>query len=285
MNHSLNLSFRIGLSLAQISNGRRLTSGTIAAAACLFLASTTLAANVSLMLNVFPMTAGNPNAGGTWALYASTDTPNGISGAAIYLTGINVAGVAFNPAVNADPFVATAVQVTGAVHIVYAQDIFGSFVYGIGYPTFQPGSDPLGDPTFANMTKIVSGSYNLVAPAFAQSVGHSTDVNVFRTGGPPFIGSDPATLTKSVRISLSGDYNHDGAVDAADYVLWRKLTGTSASMANDATTNVAADDYTRWQQSYGATVAGAGGSQSVPEPGVSCLLLLVFAARCRRWRR
>ncbi len=66
---------------------------------------------------------------------------------------------------------------------------------------------------------------------------------------------------------LAGDFNSDGSVDAADYVVWRKTGGA----------NVAG--YALWRQNFGATMLDAAGSigrLTVPEP--STLLLLVIGA-------
>jgi hypothetical protein len=70
--------------------------------------------------------------------------------------------------------------------------------------------------------------------------------------------------------SLAGDFNGDGIVDAADYVVWRKSDGTQA-------------DYDVWRTNYGAPAgAGAGAAKAmasgaaVPEPAT--LALLIFAA-------
>ena len=65
---------------------------------------------------------------------------------------------------------------------------------------------------------------------------------------------------------LDGDYNHDGAVNAADYVVWRKTIGTPAA-------------YTTWRTNFGRT-AGSGSVLSgaaVPEPA-GCVLM--FLATC-----
>lgn len=68
---------------------------------------------------------------------------------------------------------------------------------------------------------------------------------------------------------LAGDFNNDGSVDAADYVVWRK-TGIGG-----------AQGYTDWRTNYGKSQAGSGGSsdgQLVPEPtGIVSLLVLAFA--------
>jgi hypothetical protein len=59
--------------------------------------------------------------------------------------------------------------------------------------------------------------------------------------------------------TLPGDYNNDGTVDAADYVVWRKTVHTGP-------------EYELWRSSFDGTDGGAGGaipasdSASVPEP-------------------
>lgn len=76
-------------------------------------------------------------------------------------------------------------------------------------------------------------------------------------------------------VGVSGDYNNNGVVDAADYVLWRN----GGPLQNDPTPGVQASDYTYWRSRFGATAgAGAGVSanvSAVPEP--SSLVLFTFA--------
>ena len=60
--------------------------------------------------------------------------------------------------------------------------------------------------------------------------------------------------------SLPGDFNLDGAVNAADYVVWRKGLGTTYTPA----------DFIEWRMHFGET-AGAGSGASVPEPGRTAL--------------
>ncbi|MCI0359708.1 MAG: S8 family serine peptidase, partial [Planctomycetaceae bacterium] len=61
--------------------------------------------------------------------------------------------------------------------------------------------------------------------------------------------------------SLPGDYNNDGSVNAADYVLYRKLLGTGASMPNSTNPGgpVVAADWPLWKENYGNTDGGGGG--------------------------
>jgi hypothetical protein len=88
----------------------------------------------------------------------------------------------------------------------------------------------------------------------------------------------PYALAWSIVIqefSLPGDYNDDGVVDAADYVVWRKNDGTQ-------------DAYNIWREHFGETAssgAGAGSpsSTSVPEPAsLAVLLAAMLPIRYRR---
>jgi hypothetical protein len=89
--------------------------------------------------------------------------------------------------------------------------------------------------------------------------------------------------------TLPGDYNNNGVVDAADYVLWRKNLGSGPSLPNDDTPGVGPDDYTRWRTRFGQTAgSGSAAGAAVPEPGVMTLTLmsLLSMASCtaRRYR-
>ena len=66
---------------------------------------------------------------------------------------------------------------------------------------------------------------------------------------------------------LPGDFNSDGKVDAADYVVWRKTNGTQPG-------------YDMWRTNFGSP-AGAGsslGGSAVPEPGTLGLGLFTLLA-------
>jgi hypothetical protein len=70
-----------------------------------------------------------------------------------------------------------------------------------------------------------------------------------------------------------GDFNADGAVDAADYVVWRKGFGTTYTQ----------DDYNIWRANFGLTSGSSGASgvsagAAVPEPGDFCLAVAALAA-------
>jgi hypothetical protein len=78
-----------------------------------------------------------------------------------------------------------------------------------------------------------------------------------------------------------GDYDGNGKVDAADYVVWRKNLGNSVTLPNDSTPGtVTQADYDVWKANFGSG-AGAGASLSggaVPEPGTLVLASMAIIA-------
>ena len=82
-------------------------------------------------------------------------------------------------------------------------------------------------------------------------------------------------------VPLSGDYNHNHIVDAADYTVWRDTMGQSGyQMAADGNGDGIVDalDYGIWQSNFGKvwSATAAGSAAAVPEP--SALILLATAA-------
>jgi hypothetical protein len=93
--------------------------------------------------------------------------------------------------------------------------------------------------------------------------------------GSPF--DDNQVVLSNFLPALSGDYNQNGVVDAADYTLWRKNLGSGTALPNDDTPGVGPDDYTRWKTHFGQT-AGSGAAAiadaAVPEPCSAPLFIL-----------
>jgi hypothetical protein len=84
----------------------------------------------------------------------------------------------------------------------------------------------------------------------------------------------PPTYDLFVPAGLPGDYNGNGKVDAADYVLWRN----GGPLQNEVTTpgTVTAGDYTEWRARFGNMAgSGAGLGGAVPEPGTIVLAMIV----------
>jgi hypothetical protein len=82
-------------------------------------------------------------------------------------------------------------------------------------------------------------------------------------------------LANSPLAALDGDFNNDGKVNAADYVVWRKGLGTTYTQS----------DFYLWRSQFGEMIPGAGGGAggsagvdssgngAVPEPAGLVLLL------------
>jgi hypothetical protein len=95
-------------------------------------------------------------------------------------------------------------------------------------------------------------------------------------------GWDFVALFKVVAELPPGDFNQDGTVDAADYVVWRKGVGTTYTQ----------DDYDAWRANFGTSLLAGSGSAipsaeslpAVPEPATFVIasmsvVAIVAAAR------
>jgi hypothetical protein len=87
---------------------------------------------------------------------------------------------------------------------------------------------------------------------------------------------------------LTGDFNSDGHVDAADYVIWRNTNGSSTDLRADANLNGIIDsgDYTAWRANFGASAGSGSGTTmnaTVPEPA-TLLLALISCIGCHARR-
>jgi hypothetical protein len=107
---------------------------------------------------------------------------------------------------------------------------------------------------------------------------------------------NPVDVTLELTFALTGDYNGNGVVDAADYTVWRNSLGQMGSglaADGDGDSMIDADDYDVWKSQFGQVAPGAGagslGSESVPEPSCRGLLLMLamlgVAARPASGRR
>jgi hypothetical protein len=100
----------------------------------------------------------------------------------------------------------------------------------------------------------------------------------------------PYLLRPAINAGLPGDYNNNGEVDTADYVLWRNGGPLMNEVDNPGVVNAA--DYTEWRARFGNPTPGssAGSHVAVPEPASSAFVLIALsmactaAARCQRHR-
>ena len=99
------------------------------------------------------------------------------------------------------------------------------------------------------------------APALVATFG-GRDLFITYAGGN---GNDVALFTTVP--GLAGDYNVNGVVDAADYVLWRNNLGSGTSLPNDDSPGVGPDDYYSLRTQFGKTAgSGSGTERMTPFP-------------------
>jgi hypothetical protein len=117
-------------------------------------------------------------------------------------------------------------------------------------------------------TALTAGTYEFDRLVFLSGNNLDTDRMAFTDLDVTFM---PAAA------GLAGDFNDDGSVDAADYVLWRQNNGSNNALPNDGGlgTPIGTAHYDLWTANFGETGPGSGSTEAVPEPGTA--LLVVFA--------
>jgi hypothetical protein len=145
---------------------------------------------------------------------------------------------------------------------------------GNGWEQFGGASaSVLGESTLSGASRVSNNATVSLGPAY--NAGGARDL-VFRYGA-----------VAGASAALSGDYNENGVVDAADYVVWRNNLNQPVTLPNDTTPGtVSPEDYNVWRANFGLSGGGAAGpstlmqgfvryigpaASAVPEP--SCILL------------
>ncbi len=141
-----------------------------------------------------------------------------------------------------------------------------------------------GGPTFLDGTKMLTHALLVNSPAIDAGDPMTSAAILFDQRGTPFVrvfdgdGVDGARLDMGafeldivvVPPALPGDYNNDNAVDAADYVVWRKALGASNIPAysgadGNGDTTVDESDYEVWRNHFGQVLEMESGMSSESE--------------------
>jgi autotransporter-associated beta strand protein len=219
-----------------------------------------------------------------------------ITAGSLLLNGTNTSG---NVTVNGGLLggtgsVSGAVTVNSGAHLAPGASIES---LGVGSLTLNAGSIldfELGAPGISDSVNVNSlltlngGSFNFVNTG-GLTIGHYDLINYGTLGGslsalsvPTAPGNLKYSLVDSgsaisLLVSLLGDFNNDGMVGNADYVVWRKGLGTTHTPA----------DYDVWRAHFGETPnpgPGVGAAGAVPEPASAVLLLFGWLPFCCRRR-
>jgi hypothetical protein len=144
--------------------------------------------------------------------------------------------------------------------------------------------------------------FNESTPETAHELYTSGYSGIWGVGHPFYRDADLTIDNFRAETAVAGDYNRDGAADAADYVAWRKTLGSMGPTGNPPTAfgqlmanGVVAPcnecqvideaDYQFWVSQFGGSVSGGGAVSAVPEPASLAFGLLGFVCICSRRSR
>ena len=138
--------------------------------------------------------------------------------------------------------------------------------------------------TGSSGTSYISNSITGIGPyTLDLAIGNQATVGTYPIV-VQFAGDGPLGISTNFNLMISsagvpGDYNGNGGVDAADYVLWRNGGPLQNEVDTPGTVNAA--DYTAWRARFGSTSRAGSGSLSIdpiPEPSTVVLTALALLA-------
>jgi hypothetical protein len=154
---------------------------------------------------------------------------------------------------------------------------------------------PAGNGTGNGWEKLGTPDSDLLAEAFLQGSSSFSNGLSINLGAAYNTAMNVQDLTFTYRLptgdvldgtvsyisgGVNGDYNANGVVDAADYVLWRN----GGPLQNDQTAGIQPQDYDVWRANFGRTSGGGAASGSgvatgtVPEPATIIVLMVGVVA-------
>jgi hypothetical protein len=158
---------------------------------------------------------------------------------------------------------------------------------------------------FVGDSALAFGAYELISEVFAHEIGHNLGLShvsdstnlMYPTPSSKLDASQIATARASsfartfTAPTIVGDYNKNGIVDAADYVLWRNTMnqiGTGLAADGNSNGQIDAGDFAVWRSHLGnRSGSGAGISlvdRTVPEPSTTAYIIGLLFLCVRRSR-
>jgi hypothetical protein len=161
-------------------------------------------------------------------------------------------------------------------------NLAASLLPGVGYDQIEfPAAFTHGGSLVIDVSAFAPGPISeLKLVGWTGEVGDSASTAVSFSGGPALpYEFRTGGLFVDVGGTLVGDYNGDGTVDAADYVLWRKIYGQPDLYANwHANFGAPGNDASSWN-------ATASTSAAIPEPTVHHIWMSIVAVAPLTFRR
>ena len=150
--------------------------------------------------------------------------------------------------------------------------------YDLGLATLTLQYDSIGNGAYKSAGSVTMGgkdtwkqfTFHLNDAYFGNRQNNGADFRISAGVGTTFY-LDLIQLSAAQIGPVPGDFNADGAVDAADYVVWRD-TGINGQLG-----------YEEWRAHFGQTAASGSdimAKAAVPEPRTAMLLLMVAAVGC-----
>ncbi len=144
------------------------------------------------------------------------------------------------------------------------------------------------DSILTTANKFVLNTTTMSSSELAATGLQANDIVINPTSG--FFDHLPVVvdfLSSFTQLSLEGDYNNDGSVDAADFTVWRDTlgqVGTDLDADGDGSGGIGLGDYTVWVQNFGSSLSNSSAA-SVPEPSAFFILALGSGVRSLKRRR
>jgi hypothetical protein len=152
-----------------------------------------------------------------------------------------------------------------------------------GYAHFGPGEGNVGTDILDDMGAAPG------AIGFTPPLASGSFTFWLQQGTPP-----STTYQLNFNVQRAGDYNGNGRVDAADYVVWRNTLGSTSDFRADGSGPAGTPDrvidrldYNFWKQHYGERPGGgatASDFPTVPEPTSALLVLATIVTLSVTWR-